>query len=291
VSGFEPTEFRMVQGRAGVATWEVGEGAPVLCIHGFPDHAISLRPLAEELAEAGYRAICPALPGYWPSEPVGHGDYSVASVAEDMLAVLDAMNIDSVAVVGHDWGAEIAYYLGAHHPERLSSLIALSAPHPAGFATRRTAFSEQATAWYAIFLAYSPAAPMVASQPHWLTALVQSWSPGFFWSEWPSILALIARTDVMTAVCSYYHDDMVHELELAPVRVPATVIHGGQDGALRPVLFTSLDSWFEAGLTKHLLPELGHWPHLEDPAAVTALILEALHRSQAQVGTRAAKGD
>jgi pimeloyl-ACP methyl ester carboxylesterase len=259
--------------------WEIGEGKPVLCIHGFPDHAISLRPLAERIAQAGFMAACPALPGYWPSDSLPDGDYRVSEVAKDMLSVMDAMGADKAVIVGHDWGAEIAYYLGAHHPDRLAGIIAISAPHPAGYAIRRTVFSEQRSAWYALFLAFSSSAPATASAPTWLTALAQSWSPGFFWEDWPSVVSMIARPEVMLAVCQYYHHDLISDLAAAVVRVPVTVIHGGQDGALSPSLFTGLDQWFGCGVVQHLLPSLGHWPHLERPEEVHSVILDAITHS------------
>jgi pimeloyl-ACP methyl ester carboxylesterase len=279
VSVFAPTTYRMLSGRAGIGVWEVGKGKPVLCIHGFPDHAISFRPLAERIARAGYMAVCPALPGYWPSDAVGDDDYRVSEIAKDMLSVLDALEAERSVVVGHDWGAEVAYYLGAHHADRLAGIVALSAPHPAGFQIRRTVFSEQQSAWYALFLAFSPGARDIASASTWLTALAQSWSPGFFWDDWPAIVSMIARPEVMHAVCRYYYDDLSSALSHAVVRVPATVIHGGQDGALSPTIFAGLDKWFGAGVVQHLLPTCGHWPHLEYPEDVYPMVLDAIERS------------
>jgi pimeloyl-ACP methyl ester carboxylesterase len=279
LSVFEPATHRVVSGRSRIAIWEVGEGKPVLCVHGFPDHAISLRPLAETIARAGYKAVCPALPGYWPSDAVRDGDYRVSEVAKDMLSVLDDLGDATSVVVGHDWGAEVAYYLGAHHSDRLAGIVAISAPHPMGFETRRSVFSEQQSAWYALFLAFNPSAPSIAGAPTWLTALAQSWSPGFFWDDWPSILSMLARPGVLDAVCRYYHADLTGALDPAVVHVPATVIHGGQDGALSSTIFTGLDQWFGAGIAQHLLPTCGHWPHLERPEEVHALIVDAIERS------------
>jgi pimeloyl-ACP methyl ester carboxylesterase len=291
LSLFEPSTYHTLRGRSQIAVWEVGEGQPVLCIHGFPDHAISLRPLAEALAQGGYRAVCPALPGYWPSHEVPDNDYAIPAVAKDMLELMDQLGAAHCALIGHDWGAEIAYYLGAHHPDRLTGIVALSAPHPAGFRTRREVFSEQMSAWYAIFLAYSPAAPAIASQMTWLTALAQSWSPGFFWQDWPSVASMIARPDVMQVICRYYRDDLVHDLNPGIVRVPTTVIHGGQDGALSPTLFAGLNDWFGAGVVQHLLPACGHWPHLESPEQVLPMILDALGQSLSAEPTAATRGD
>ena len=264
--------------RGAIAFWELGEGAPVLCLHGFPDHAAGMMPVAEDLAEAGFRAIVPALPGYWPSDPVSGGDYSAGAVSEDLLGLLDHLDTGPVALIGHDWGACIGYHVGARDPGRLSHLVALGAPHPAGFELRRTVFSEQRTAWYALLLAYAPGAAAVIRDERWLTALVGSWSPGFHWAELPLIADLLSREGVGEAICAYYRADMDAALDHRPVRVPATVIYGGQDGCIRPIAYDGLERWFEAGVQLHQHGEVGHWPHLEDRAGVTAEILAALGR-------------
>jgi pimeloyl-ACP methyl ester carboxylesterase len=264
--------------RGEIAYWEGGDGEPVLCLHGFPDHPAGLMPLARELA-ARRRVICPALPGYWPSSAPSDGDYAIPAVAGDLIELLDVLKLDRVALVGHDWGACLGYHIAAHAPDRLSTLVALAAPHPAGFVARRTIFAEQRTAWYAILLAYAPGASRVVRDERWLTALVQSWSPGFHWREWPNVIEVLARPGVPEAVCAYYRADLDAELELEPVRVPATVIHGGQDGCIGPLAFAGLDRWFERGLALHLIPPVGHWPHLEDPAAVVPLIRQGIEAS------------
>ena len=94
-----------------LAIWEVGSGQPVLLVHGFPDHPIGLEPLAKALAETGHRCIVPALPGYFPSSPLEHGDYTSDRVGQTLIGLLDDLGIDRVAYVGHDWGAEIGFPL------------------------------------------------------------------------------------------------------------------------------------------------------------------------------------
>jgi pimeloyl-ACP methyl ester carboxylesterase len=264
----------VVRARGEVAVWTVGEGEPVLVVHGFPDHPRGIWPTATALARAGFHCVVPALPGYAPSSPAP--DYSAEAVGDDLLAVLDALGLDRVALVGHDWGAELGYPLVARTPERFSHFVALAVPHPAGYAKRRASFEELKTAWYAIFLAYAPGAPRVAAQPEWLTALVHSWSPSFHWEDWPAVCEAIGRPGVMEAVCAYYRANL-SSLPVRPrLRTPTTVIHGGQDECIHPVVFEDLDEWFEAGMRRHLLPEAGHWPHLERPDETLELILEAL---------------
>jgi pimeloyl-ACP methyl ester carboxylesterase len=245
-------------------------------VHGFPDHPLGLEPAARALAAAGLRCICPALPGYWPSTAPPGGDYSPASIGLDLLAVLDALELPQVALVGHDWGAELGYPLVAAAADRFTSFVALAVPHPSGYAARRAIFGELRSAWYAIFLAFAPGAADVARQGSWLTSLIHSWSPGMHWEDWPLVRSLVCRPGVMEAVCSYYRANLESSLQAPVIPVATTIIHGGQDGCISPLAYAGFDSFFPAGLTRHFIPEVGHWPHLEAPEKVVSQIVAAV---------------
>ena len=114
---------------------------------------------------AGGRAIVPALPGYLPSPMPPDGDVRVARVAQDLLAMLDALGVNATAVVGHDWGALLAYQLGACHADRITRIVGIAAPHPVGFRGRRRILRELQTAVYAWLLAFAQSGPELAVVP------------------------------------------------------------------------------------------------------------------------------
>jgi pimeloyl-ACP methyl ester carboxylesterase len=228
--------------------------------------------IADAIAAAGARAIVPALPGYLPSPLPPDGDVSVARVAVDLLAVLDALGVERAAVVGHDWGALLAYDLGARHPERITRVVAVAAPHPVG----RRIVREQQTAAYAWLLAFAKSGPELAADPVWLTQIQQVWSPGLRRDDWDDVLALLARPEVAAAVCRWYRCDMEGDDEIGDVLVPATVIHGAQDGCIGPAVYLGTDERFAAGVRRITLPAAGHWPHLEAPAEVLPMIVDGL---------------
>jgi pimeloyl-ACP methyl ester carboxylesterase len=266
-----------VDARASVACWEAGAGEPVLVLHGFPDHAVGMLPLAERVAGAGGRAIVPALPGYAPSGPAPDGDYSVDAVALDVVRVLDALDIERAGVVGHDWGGLVAYHLAAAHAERVTAIVAMSVPHPQGFRLRRRILREQQSAAYAWILAYAADRAEIAADPAWLTQLSHHWSPGLQRGDWTEILDVLTRPEVAEAVCGWYRCDLDGVGEpTGDVLVPATVVHGAQDGCIGPALYEGLDGRFRAGVTRHLLPEVGHWPHLEATDRTAAIVSGAL---------------
>ena len=268
---------KMVTGpRSPIGILDAGNGQPVLVLHGFPDHAPGMAPISEAIVAAGGRAIAAALPGYLPSLMPPDGDVRVARVADDLVALLDALGLHEVAVVGHDWGAQLAYELGARYADRISRIVAIAVPHPCGFHVRRSIVREQQTSAYAWLLAYARGGPELAADPDWLTQLSQDWSPGLRRDDWDDVLALLAQPEVAAAVCRWYRCELEGEDDLGDVLVPATVLHGAQDGCIGPAVYVGTDERFAAGVQRVTFPELGHWPHLEAPARVLPLVIAGL---------------
>lgn len=276
----EPT--RLIPARGDVAVWELGAGEPVLLMHGYPDHAVGLLGTAQRLADAGFRAVVLAYPGYWPSAPVADDNYAMDAIAGDVLAVLDVLGLPQVHVFGHGWGALYGYWLASHHPERIGRLVALAAPHPIGFRVRRRILAEQQTAVYALLLAYARHGPELAADRTWLTSLAQTWSPRLWRADWPEILDLLTRPGVPEAVCAHYRADLEEAgVPTGVVEVPTTIIHGAQAGCIRPATFAGIESGFRQPPRIVCLPTIGHWPHLEAPDETLALALAALRGEEA----------
>ncbi len=115
--------------RVHVAEMGPPDAPAVLCLHGWPQHFLIWRGVWPALAD-GHRVICPDLRGHgwsgWPAD----GDFRKARLAEDAVALLDRLGVDSAHVVGHDWGAWTGMLLGLQHAERVRSLLAVSIVHP-----------------------------------------------------------------------------------------------------------------------------------------------------------------
>lgn len=109
-----------------------GTGTPVVLLHGFPEDAASWRKVAPLLHAAGLRTLALDQRGYSPGAVPGRRrDYRIELLSADVLALLDAVDVDCAHVVGHDWGGGVAWHLAMHHPDRVSSLVVLATPHPA----------------------------------------------------------------------------------------------------------------------------------------------------------------
>jgi pimeloyl-ACP methyl ester carboxylesterase len=108
---------------------EAGSGAPVVLCHGFPESWYSWRHQLDALAKEGFRAIAPDMRGYGQTDkPEAIDQYTLFHLTGDMIGLLDALNIEKAAVVGHDWGAPVAWHCALFRPDRFHALATLSVP-------------------------------------------------------------------------------------------------------------------------------------------------------------------
>lgn len=106
-----------------------GEGPPVLLLHGFPDLWLGWRGVMHELVAKGYQVIAPDLRGFGETQTAkGIEQATALDVMGDLLALLDHLGLDQVAVVAHDWGAEVGWTIARLRPDRFAAIAALSVP-------------------------------------------------------------------------------------------------------------------------------------------------------------------
>jgi pimeloyl-ACP methyl ester carboxylesterase len=109
---------------------EAGEGPAVLLCHGFPESWYSWRHQLVALANAGFRAIAPHMRGYGLTDkPEAIDQYTMFHLTGDMVGVLDALELKQAAIVGHDWGAPVAWHSALFRPDRFPAVAALSVPY------------------------------------------------------------------------------------------------------------------------------------------------------------------
>jgi pimeloyl-ACP methyl ester carboxylesterase len=126
-------------------------GEVVVLLHGFPQDSRCWAEVTPTLHRAGLRTLAPDQRGYSPAaSPADVSAYRVSSLAGDVLAVMDAAGVRTAHVVGHDWGGAVAWYLGAHHADRVDSLTVLSTPHPTAMAHSMTRSLQALRSWYTV---------------------------------------------------------------------------------------------------------------------------------------------
>jgi pimeloyl-ACP methyl ester carboxylesterase len=269
-------------------------GGPfALCLHGFPDHARTYERLLVDLGEAGFHAVAPWMRGYHPTGLAPDGNYQVASLALDAIALADALARDTPAVlVGHDWGAVGAYTAAAHAPSRFTRLANMAVPHAAALGQHIFDPAQLKRSWYQFFFQLpisDGAVPMndfaVVDQ------LWRDWSPGY--EPDPSFMSDLKKTlaapGSLTAALDYYRfvygtkaaDPALAEVQAAslqPTPVPTLYLHGTDDGVMGAeiVVEDELRPHFSAGLELVLVPGTGHFLHLEEPEVVNHRIVTFL---------------
>ncbi len=271
------------------------DGPLALCLHGFPDHALTWELLLVELAEAGFHAVAPWTRGYAPTGLAPDGNYQVASLALDALALTDALAGDQKPVIiGHDWGAITAYTAVAHAPERFAKLVNIAVPHALALGEKIFTPEQLERSWYQFFFQL-PFAPMVVPNDDYavIDFLWRRWSPNYTAPE-PFMRALkdtFSQPGSLEAAIAYYRftfgsleaDPALADVQnafVAPTPIPTLYFHGDHDGVLDISLAQeeSMRPHFPAGLEFEIVKDAGHFLHLEEPEFVNRRIVDFLLR-------------
>lgn len=263
-----------------VTWWELGEGDPVVCVHGFPDGPWAWKGVAEHLAAQGHRVVAPYLRGYHPDTVVDGRAYTADLLGDDVLTVMDAAEIDVAALVGHDWGATAVYAAAHLDPTRVRIVVPIGIPH------QRVVEPSLALAWAVRhFVTFKlPLSPLLARARDlaYVRALYRRWAPAW---EGPVRDALVARMQasfadprVLRGAIAYYRDlsPTPPRAVTAVTTVPGLVIAGRHDlgGDMSP--YEATPKAFDAVCELMLVDGAGHWPHLERPELVLPALATAL---------------
>ncbi|HUB54277.1 MAG TPA: alpha/beta fold hydrolase [Mycobacterium sp.] len=128
------------------------DGPVVVLLHGFPQHNDSWTAVIDRLTTAGYRCLAPNQRGYSAgARPPRRRDYRIPELVADLGALIDASGARRVHLVGHDWGAAVAWAAAADMPERLATVSPISVPHPAAFLKSFLNSRQGLASWYMYF--------------------------------------------------------------------------------------------------------------------------------------------
>jgi pimeloyl-ACP methyl ester carboxylesterase len=255
---------------------DTGEGVPVVLLHGWPDTGDLWAQQSRTLADAGYRTIVPDLRGFGgSSKPVEISAYAAPAHVGDIVGVLDALGIDRAHLVGHDWGAAIAWVTAAFAPDRVRSLTALSVGHPASFAA--AGWRQRQLSWYMLLFQF----PGVAER--WLSAddfrNLRAWS-GHPWIA--EVVRRLSEPGALTASLGIYRANLPPESLLAPppdlppVTAPVLGVWSSGDLALTEESMTGSAKYVAGPWRYERIDGAGHWLQLDKPAEVDALLLDFL---------------
>jgi len=256
-------------------------GEPVVFLHGFPETAeMSWRYQLEWFAGRGYRVVAIDQRGYSLSDkPEGVSAYRLTRLAEDVVAVMQSLGHSVFTVVGHDWGAGVAWQLADQHADRVKRAVILNVPH--GVVFKRTLMRrprQLLRSWYIVFfqLPVLPEWLLARDDCAWLrNTMRRTARPGTFSDDdLERYAAAWRQPGALRAMINWYRGFVRHPVPLDParkIRVPVLVIWGEQDRFLLKDMAEPSVAMCEQGRLLRL-PSASHWVQHEEPERVNAAI-------------------
>jgi pimeloyl-ACP methyl ester carboxylesterase len=266
------------------------DGPLALCMHGFPDTAHTWRYLLPRLGDAGFRAVAPFLRGYAPTAVPADGRYDTGTLALDACALHEALGGRGDAVlIGHDWGALLAYPAAAHEPDRWAKVVTMAVPPARALGFGFFAYEQLRRSWYVFFFQTALAEFAVSMDDHaFIDRLWSDWSPTYD-GTWDAarVKEALAGEANLTAAISYYRsmfgappDDPVASAAQAAGETvapqPTLYLHGDADGCMGVEVIGPVTDHLAPGSELVVVGGAGHFLHLEHPDEVNGHVLRFL---------------
>jgi len=259
-------------------------GPPVVLLHGFPETWRCWIRQIPALVEAGCRVIIPDQRGYSLSDkPKGIKNYRISLLVDDIVGLIDALEYEKVNLVGHDWGANIAWMLANQYPERLHRLSIMNVPHPT--VTRRFLMRDLEQirrSWYVFFfqLPWLPEAGM--RRDNWRGAERVLRGSGkihtFTDEDIEKYKEAWSQPAAMTAMINWYRAAVLYQppiLKDPCIHVPTLMMWGMKDFALsHRMARPSMDYVKEGNLI--FFPEATHWVQRDAAEEVNHYLVDFL---------------
>lgn len=297
-----------------LASYEAGDGFPVVLVHGWPELAYSWKNVIPALAGAGWRAIAPDVKGFGRSDaPADKTLYDCRHLTDDFAALLDALEIEKAVFCGHDWGGALVWSMAQLRPDRVAGVIGVSTPlRPRAPAAPLDIIAKRLTPQHYFIKFQEEGAP---------ETLFESDIERFFRfvftrpaprSRWPELIPgvydlmsrfqegsappddklVLSREDLQVYIDAYSKTGLRGGINLyrninrnwelmegrdETVRAPSLWIGADLDLFIPPESAEGMET-IVPDLEKHILSECGHWVMWEKPAELNALILDWLAR-------------
>ncbi|MDI1449805.1 alpha/beta hydrolase [Polyangium sp. 6x1] len=268
---------------------ESGSGPLVLLLHGFPEFWYAWRRILPALAREGFHVVAPDMRGYGASDkPEGIEPYGTVHLAADIAGLVRALGAPRASVVGHDWGAGVAFCFAMAHPELLDRLVVINGPHPVRLLRDGPRSARQlARSWY-MFMFQLPGIPeRVMSRDNYamlIKALREevrgpnALEP----EELERYREAFAAPGALSAMVNYYRAAIRRKSQVHPRRIdaPVLVLWGDEDRHLgREFADPGADLTPDVRIVH--VPGATHWVHHERPELVTAEVAAFLRHQGA----------
>jgi pimeloyl-ACP methyl ester carboxylesterase len=257
------------------------DGEVVFLLHGFPETSYEWRHQLPALARAGFRAIAPDQRGYSPrARPADVAEYGVLKLANDVLAMADAVGATRFHVVGHDWGSAVAWVVAGIAPDRVISATPMSVPHPDAFAAvlaDKTSCQYTASSYFDFFTTPGATDFFVQNDSAGLRAAYE----GVPAADVDVYVAALDR-DAIDSGLNWYRANVANRNLNAPklgaVKVPTLFIWSDKDTYLCRDGADLTASYVDAPYHLEVIPGVNHWIADNAPDALNTLLLAHLEK-------------
>jgi pimeloyl-ACP methyl ester carboxylesterase len=255
---------------------EQGDGVPILLLHGFPDTGDVWRLQLPVLAGSGLRAIAPDLRGRGRSErPEGVQAYALPELVADAVGLLDALGAERAHVVGHDWGAVVAWALAALHPGRVDRLVAMSVGFPGAVRPDRLALEQ---AWYRLLFLFPEAEQVMRRDDWFLARILLEGAP-----DRERYLAELSDGSALSAGLNWYRANLPVDVtpgtdapRLPRIQAATLGLYGADDPYLTERAMVASEHYVDGPWRYERITDAGHWLQLDQPERINELLLEFL---------------
>ncbi len=259
---------------------EEGAGTPVVLLHGFPDTSALWRHQVAALTAAGFRTIAPDMRGRGRSDrPPEVADYALTKIVGDVTGIMDALGVQRAHVVGHDWGAAVAWLVAMLAPTRVDHLVVISVGAP-GAAGPPTLEALQ-KGWYRILFDMPGIAEDLIQRNDWYLARTLLEGSG---ENFETYIANLSEPGALTAALNWYRANVpVQRLigpppALPPVAAPTMGVFGTADVALTEDAMVKSASRVSGPWRYERLEGIGHFVPLDAAEQLNNLLLDFLPR-------------
>jgi pimeloyl-ACP methyl ester carboxylesterase len=247
-----------------------GSGAPVVLLHGWPDSGRLWRHQIPFLTARGFRVIVPDLRGFGRSErPDDVAAYRLRNAAADVTGILDALGIETAHVVGHDWGAGVAWLTASLNPDRVRKLVVISVPHPRAPFTMR----QNEMAWYQLFFQFEGIAEATIRHDDW--AWLRAFTRGD--GDLDRAIADLSRPGALTASLNWYRANLAPRMPgpapaLPAVQAPTLGIWSDRDHYLDGERMRRSGEFVDGPWRYEEIAGASHWIPVDAPDQVNDLL-------------------
>jgi pimeloyl-ACP methyl ester carboxylesterase len=263
---------------------EAGEGPLVVLLHGFPEFWYGWRAQIEGLSAAGFRVVAPDMRGYnLSSKPEGVAAYDLDLLAADIAGLIRERGEERACVAGHDWGGAVAWGTAMNHPDAVTRLAILNAPHPRRFLEEVRHPQQLVRSWYMLAFQLPWVPERLAQADRWRFfrfGFEHDARPGAFSPEdIERYVEAWSQPGALTAMIAYYRalfrqSPKRAQARLRPVTAPTRVIWGEHDRYLGASLAEPPRADVPQLERVIRLPGASHWVQHDEPARVTELLAE-----------------